>query len=225
MIRFTSLITGLMLCTLPLAGQNVETVIGNVRNLKEQPLTITGGLRIGSNFYDASGIDPRRDAFQWNARANLNLQFLGISAPFSFAFSDANQNFRLPSYTFAGISPTYKWITAHAGDRSLSFSRYTLDGVTFRGGGLELKPGKFRLAGFYGGLNRALINDLNAVGNLNGYYQRTGWGGKIGYEGKQGAINLILFSASDDAENNPFTGEDRVVTPLDNKVISLSGRQ
>ncbi|MEM9529174.1 MAG: hypothetical protein AAGA31_21365, partial [Bacteroidota bacterium] len=138
---------------------------------------------------------------------------------------DANENFRLPAYTFVGISPTYKWITAHVGDRSLSFSRYTLDGVTFRGGGLELRPGKFRIAGFYGGLNRALLSDLNAVGNLNGFYERTGWGGKIGYEGERGSINLILFAAADDEENNPFAAENLLVTPLDNKVVSLTGRQ
>lgn len=215
----------LFLASCVLAAQDVEGAVNRLAKLKEQPLTITGGLRISSDFYNASGIDPRRDAFQWNARASLSLKFLGISAPFSFAFSDANKNFRLPSYTFAGISPTYKWITAHAGDRSLSFSRYTLDGVTFRGGGLELRPGKFRIAGFYGGLNRALVNDLNAVGNLNGYYQRTGWGGKVGYEGKGSALNLILFSATDDEGDNPLTGSDQRVTPLDNKVVSLTGRQ
>jgi hypothetical protein len=217
--------SGLLCCLPNLRGQDIESIIDNVSNLKDQPLTITGGIRLGANFYDASGIDPRRDAFQWNARANLTLGFLGISAPFSFAFSDANENFRLPAYTFAGISPTYKWITAHAGDRSLSLSRYTMDGVSFRGGGLELKPGKLRFAAFYGALNRALVNDLNAVGNLNGFYERTGWGGKIGYETKKGSVNLVLFSATDDEQNNPFTGENRLVTPLDNKVISLNGRK
>lgn len=225
MKRIFTVLAGLALCASPLLSQDVKTVLDNVRNLKDQQLTITGGIRLGTNFYDASGIDPRRDAFQWNARANLTLGFLGISAPFSFAFSDANENFRLPSYTFVGISPTYKWATVHAGDRSMSLSRYTMDGVSFRGGGLELKPGKFRFAAFYGGLNRALVSDLNAVGNLNGYYQRTGWGSKIGYEDKKGAVNLILFSASDNEEDNPLTGTNQRVTPLDNKVISLGGRR
>ncbi|MEM9260420.1 MAG: hypothetical protein AAGA62_12295, partial [Bacteroidota bacterium] len=215
----------LLLASFSTQAQDVEETLGKLQNLKDEPLTITGGLRLGVNFYDANGIDPRRDNFQWNARASLTLGFLGISAPFSLAFSDANENFRLPAYTFVGISPTYKWITAHVGDRSLSFSRYTLDGVTFRGGGLELRPGRFRIAGFYGGLNRALLSDLNAVGNLNGFYDRTGWGGKIGYEGERGSINLILFAAADDEENNPFADENLLVTPLDNKVVSLTGRQ
>jgi len=215
----------LLLLTSWLSAQDVEQALNRVSNLQEQSLSITGGLRLGSNFYAASGIAPRRDAFQWNARANLTLGFLGISAPFSFAFSDANQNFSLPSYSFAGISPTYRWLTLHAGDRSLSLSRFTMDGLTFRGGGLELKPGKWRFAGFYGGLNRALVNDLNAVGNLNGFYQRTGWGGKIGYEGERGAINLILFSAADDASDNPLSARNERVTPLDNKVASITGRQ
>ncbi|MEO0733542.1 MAG: hypothetical protein AAFZ52_11950, partial [Bacteroidota bacterium] len=208
-----------------LPAQDVEQVLDRVGNLREQSLSITGGLHLGTDSYAAAGIAPRRDAFQWNARANLTLGFLGISVPFSFAFADANQNFNLPSYSFAGISPTYRWLTVHAGDRSLALSRFTLDGLTFRGGGLELKPGKWRLAGFYGGLNRALVNDLNAVGNLNGFYQRNGWGGKLGYEGERGSLNLILFSATDDAEDNPLGERNEFVTPLDNKVASITGRQ
>ena len=209
----------------PLAAQDVENVLEKVRNLGAERLAVTGGLRFGTDFYRAAGIEPRRDNLQWNARASLNFRFFGFSAPFSFAFSDANQNFRLPAYTFAGISPTYKWITAHAGDRSLSFSRYTLDGITFRGGGIELRPGNFRFAAFYGNLNRALLSDLNAVGNLNGFYQRKGWGGKIGYEGTRGSVNLILFSAADDADTEPVTARDFRVAALENRVVSLQGRQ
>lgn len=211
--------------TAVLSGQDVGAVVDDLKNIKDRSLNITGGLSLGLNAYNASGIAPRRDDLQWNARANLSLEFLGLSAPFSVAFSDANRNFNLPSYTFAGISPTYKWIRAHAGDRSMSFSRYTMDGISFRGGGLELSPGKFRLAGFYGSLNRALLNDLNAVGNLNGFYERTGFGGKIGFEGEKGGLNLVLFSAADDPGDNPLTNLNNRLTPLQNTVVSFSGRQ
>lgn len=214
-----------LLLSFPSWSQDVERIADNLKNIKDQSLSITGGLRLGVNSYGASGIAPRRDAFQWNANASLTLGFLGISAPFNFAFSDKNQNFNLPSYTFAGISPTYKWLTLHGGDRSLSFSRYTMDGITFRGGGAEIRPGKFYAGGFFGQLNRALLNDLNAVGNLNGFYQRKAYGGKVGFEGEKGSIGLVLFSATDDEGDNPQTGENQVVTPLDNKVVSIVGRR
>lgn len=220
-----ALTLGVVLTTFGLTAQDLEEAARTLKEIGKEPLTITGGIRLGSNFYNASGIDARRDDFQWNARANLTLGFAGFSAPFSFAFSDRNQNFNLPSYTFAGISPRYKWATLHAGDRSLNLSRFTMEGITFRGGGLELNPGKVRVAAFYGLLNRALLNDLNAVGDLNGFYQRKAWGGKVGYEGNTGSLNFFLFSANDTDEENPLDERQQIVTPVANQVVSLSGRQ
>lgn len=207
-----------------LLAQDVSQGLNRLKNLEEEKLQITGGLRLSGNFYNASGIDARRDDFQWSARANLNLNFLGINAPFNFAFSDANSAFGLPSYTFTGISPRYKWATLHAGDRSMSFSRYTMSGISFRGIGAEVRPGKWRAAMFYGALNRALANDLNAVGNLNGFYQRRGYGGKVGYGNDKTSIDLILFGANDLEDEAPSTDQG-VATPLSNRVISVNARQ
>ncbi|MEM9928294.1 MAG: hypothetical protein AAF840_00620 [Bacteroidota bacterium] len=222
-----SIILLLLLASLTssLSGQDVGKSLERLGRLSEQQLNITGGIRFNTNFYATSGFNERRDPFQWTARARLNFNFLGVNAPFTFAFSDANQVFNLPSYTFTGISPRYKWATLHAGDRSLNLSRFTMSGISFRGAGIELEPGRFRFAAFSGVLNRALLKDLNAVGNLNGYFQRNAWGGRIGYEGNTGAVTLALFSANDDDENNPLTTAGNLLTPLANKVVSLSGRQ
>ena len=194
-------------------------------NIRDQKLNINGGVSLGSQFYGANGIDPRRDAFQWSARANLTFSFAGLSAPFSFSFSDANRNFNLPSYTFAGISPTYKWVTLHAGDRSLAFSKYTMSGISFRGVGTELTPGKWKIAAFHGRLNRALESDLIAVGDLNGYYQRNGYGASVGYNGGKFSYDINLFSANDEEDVAHKTNLGRALSPINNKVISLRGRQ
>jgi len=222
-----SLLFVLLLASCVSAAQDVEATVNRLKNLKEQQLNITGGINLTSQFYDAVGIADRRDNFQWGARANLNFSFLGINAPFSFVFSEANQNFGLPSYTFAGISPRYKWATLHAGDRSMSFSRYTMGGISFRGVGLTLEPGKFHVSGFYGKLNRALANDLNALGDLNGFYQRNGYGLRMGYGGKSTSV-FANFFAADDQENEdlpPVTELGPVFGLQNNKVISLEGRQ
>lgn len=209
-----------------LYGQDLEAVSNRLSKLKEQKLSITGGIQLFGQTYSASGITARRDDFQWGARANLNLGFLGFNAPFSFVFSEANQNFNLPAYTFAGISPRYKWATLHAGDRSMSFSRYTLGGISFRGVGLQLEPGRFQVAGFYGKLNRALAADLNSVGNLNGFYDRIGHGLRIGYGGRKTAVFANYFSASDEQDGLPIATElNQTLLPTANKVVSTEVRQ
>ena len=219
------LVVSLLLLPLWSSGQDVGAVLEDVTSIRDQKLDISGGINLNSNFYGASGIDPRRDNFQWGVRANLNFSFLGISAPFSLAFSDANRNFNLPSYTFTGISPTYRWATLHAGDRSMGFSKYSMSGISFRGLGLELRPGKWQVATFYGKLNRALATDLNAVGDLNGFYRRDGYGLKVGYGDQNFSYSLNFFSANDREDETQINDLGDALRPINNKVVSLEGRQ
>jgi|AntRauTorckE5430_2_1112549.scaffolds.fasta_scaffold00174_4 hypothetical protein len=225
-IRY-SLLFLLFLASWALAAQDVGATVERLAKLREQQLNITGGINLTSQAYYAAGIPARRDDFLWGARANLNFSYLGINAPFSFVFSEANQNFGLPAYSFVGISPRYKWATLHAGDRSLSFSRYTMSGISFRGVGVTLEPGKFHVSGFYGKLNRALANDLNALGDLNGFYQRNGYGARVGYGGKTTAVYANFFAADDQEADGlpPQTELGPAVGLQNNKVISLEGRQ
>lgn len=192
--------------------------------LESRNLQINGGLQLSNNFYFSNGIAPRRDALQWRALANLNLRYLGITAPFSLAFSDGNQEFNLPSYTFAGISPTYKWATLHLGDRSLNYSKYTLNSINFRGAGFELEPGNFYVSGMYGRLRRARAEDLNSLQALDPSYERTGYGFKTGYKNKGSEYSIIYFAATDD-ENSITQPIGTSLAPAENMVASAIAKQ
>lgn len=210
----------LTMMAMPAAGQDVSQLGQSLR----APLQITGGLSLSNNFYTSDGIAARRDALQWRILANLNLSFAGISAPFSLAFSDANRQFNLPSYTFTGISPTYKWARLHLGDRSLNFSKYTLNSINFRGAGFELQPGKLYVAGMYGRLRRAVAEDLLSQQMLEPAYLRTGYGFKAGITGVSSEYHIMVFGAWDDP-NSISQPLMRAVLPANNAVISLNGRQ
>lgn len=210
---------------LPVQGQDLEAIGQNLSNLRDQSLGITGNIQFSNQSYWSEGIDARRDTWQWGVRANLNFSFLGMSAPFSVAFSDANSAYRLPSYTFVGISPKYKWATLHLGDRSLGFSRYTMSGISFRGIGFTLEPGRWYASGFYGKLNRALSSDLDAVGDLNGYLKRKGYGSRLGYVGKKGGYFINFFGADDDDEDFLLTPIGEALSTTNNRVVSLELRQ
>lgn len=204
--------------------QGVESIGSTIHNFRNPSLGLNGGINLSTNFYSANNIDPRRDNLQWLANIHLNLSFGAISAPFSFTFSDGNQQFNLPSYTFTGISPTYKWATLHAGDRSMYFSKYTLSGINFRGGGVELEPGKFRFKAMYGRLTKAVAEDLNARQSLDPAYQRNGYSMLAGYQGNDFEVNAIIFGAKDDENSiaNPINFD---VTPSENVVASLKARK
>jgi hypothetical protein len=205
-----------------LSGQNLDNLGSSLRS---EGLNITGNINLSNQTYWASGIAPRRDGMMTMVRAGLNFRFLGFSAPFSMVFSDQNANFNLPSYTFLGISPRYKWATLHAGDRNMNFSKYTMSGISFRGAGLELNPGKLQAAFFYGRLNRALANDLSAAGNLNDFYQRRGMGARIGYGDQNSAYYLNFFSARDRSDVFPDTELGERLRPTENMVLSVQARQ
>lgn len=212
---------GLLLIPISLIGQDLEQVANDIKNLNVQSLKLSGGLNLEANYYEVNGISARQDQLQYRINANLNLSFMGINAPFALHFSDGNEAFNLPSYTFAGISPTYKWARLHLGARNLNFSKYTLAGINFEGAGIELTPGKFYAAGMYGRLRRAQISDLGSLQNLDPVYKRMGWGTKVGYGTGRDKIHLSLFSAWDDEGSIP-TPTALSITPAENLVGSLT---
>ena len=123
------------------------------------------------------------------------------------------------------MSPTYKWATLHLGDRSMTFSPYTLSGHGFRGFGTELKPGKLSISAMYGKLQRAEAEDLNSLQNIDPLYKRMGWGLKAGYDTGTDHIYAIIFKAWDDINSLPTEDNQNGLEPADNTTISLQGKK
>lgn len=186
---------------------------------KAPPVTLYGSVGAALIGYSAGGIEERREPFSWMLNGSLNASLYQIDIPISFIFSEQERSFRQPFNQF-GISPGYKWIRLHAGYRSMAFSDYTLAGVTYLGGGVELTPGPFRLMGMYGRLQRAIDEDTTQRFVLPAY-ERWGYGGKIGYESDAAEFGLSFFRAWDDSAslNRPPTEID--VRPQENTVAGL----
>ncbi|MEI6409127.1 MAG: hypothetical protein WCR52_07080 [Bacteroidota bacterium] len=214
----------LVFCAGTSFGQDLEAVYQNLKGGGNRHLQVGGGLNISNTSYYSRGIAARQDALQWLIGANLNLRFMGITAPFALYFSDGNRAFRLPSYTFTGISPSYKWATLHLGDRNMNFSRYTLSGILFRGIGFELKPGRWYAGAMYGRLTRATNEDLNALQRIDPVYRRIGYGVRVGYMGNRSTIGLSWFGVQDDKGSIP-TPQLSTILPTQNGVMSLQGSQ
>lgn len=210
-----------------LSCQNLESFFGGIKNRIQQKewVKISGGIRATTLGNFMHGIDRRADPFSFRLNANLNFDILGIKAPFSASFSDGNKVYKLPSYAFYGISPSYKWIKLHLGDRSMEFSPYTLSGHNFFGAGMEMSPGKFRFSAMKGKLKRAVAEDLNHLQNIEPSFTRSGWGIKAGYESDHNMLEFILFKSKDDPLSIPVPTEKTDLHPQENTVLGLKAKQ
>jgi len=188
---------------------------------KGEAIKVNGGLSVSQLFNTSFGGDQRRDPYNYYLNGNLNFSIYGLSIPLTFNFSNQQFGFQQPFNQY-GVSPTYKWITLHAGYTSMSFSPYTLSGHLFLGGGVELRPdGPWSVSAMAGRLQKPIPADT-AVGS-EPMYQRFGYGTNVGYNGEGYQLNLILFKSKDDPTSIDFIPEDSKVLPEENMVLGLNG--
>lgn len=182
---------------------------------------MSGGINVNSVFYDAQGIEGRRDPFNYFLSGNLNFSLYDWSVPLSFSYSNQNSSFQQPFNQY-GLSPTYKWITLHAGYRSMMFSNYTMNGHLFLGGGFDLTPtDKLKVSGFYGRLQQAVEEDTLMQNNVPAY-RRMGGGVKVTLGDQTNFVELIVFKAKDDTtslETAPIRSD---VDPEENLVLGFN---
>ncbi|GAA4410873.1 hypothetical protein GCM10023187_36010 [Nibrella viscosa] len=186
---------------------------------------MSGGLNAYAGFYKAGGIPARNQPAPFGLSGAVTVTLPGgVSLPFSAVLGNQGASFRQPFNQF-GVSPTYKWATAHAGYRNVYFSPFTLAGHTFLGGGVELNPGKLRLGAVYGRFNKAIASNL-AEPDVIPAYGRTGYAVKLGYGKPGNYVDLVMLRAQDDSTSIgavPLTAE-RTVKPAENLVVGATSR-
>ena len=193
----------------------------HAQNTTSQAVKLSGGLNAYAGLYQASGIDARNQTTPFGLSGSVNVALPGgVSLPFSMVLGNQGASFRQPFNQF-GVSPTYKWATAHAGYRNVQFSPFTLAGHTFLGGGFEINPGKLRLGAVYGRFNKAISTDLANPDQALPSFKRTGYAVKLGYGTASNYVDLNLLNAADD--QNSITPNESV-TPARNTVLGLTSR-
>ncbi|RZJ20553.1 MAG: hypothetical protein EON51_14760 [Acinetobacter sp.] len=211
----------LMVFCLLIAFLLIETVSAqDFTNIKQaKPFSYSGTIEARGTFYNASGIQNRRQPASYLFSGSPTFDIYGFQIPVNFTFSEADRSFRQPFNQF-GMSPTYKWITLHAGYRNVSFSPYTLGGHTMLGAGFELNPGKLRLGFMYGRLNKATTIDTTSQSLVPFSFSRKGYAAKIGYGTDRNFFEFSHLSARDDPDTKPenLPSVLNVVSPAKNDV-------
>lgn len=202
------------------ACTNMAVVAQDLESIgKEKPLSFSGGLSLNQIFYSSRGVDARRDPYSYFASGNVNLSLYGWSVPLSFSVTNHNYAFSQPFNQYS-LHPSWKWVTAHVGYTSTSFSPYTVNGHIFSGAGIDLEPeGNFRFSAFYGRFLKAVEADtLNTLPS----YQRMGYGLKASFGEGSNVVELMLFRAEDDPLSINAPADSLGVTPHENLVISVA---
>jgi hypothetical protein len=192
---------------------------------KKDPLKISGGINFNNIFYYAQGLEGRRPPYNYFLTGNLTFDLYGWVVPVSFTYSNQNSSFQQPFNQYS-IHPRYKWVTAHIGYTSMTFSPYTLNGHIFKGVGLDLTPeGHFKFSAMYGQLQKAVEVDTLNNNAATAAFQRMGYGFKAGYLDESRSLDLILFHAKDQLNSINTRALPEELRPQENLVLSVIGRQ
>jgi len=174
---------------------------------------------------DANGIKTQTAIPNWYIQGQPTISVYNMQFPFSANYSNQQLSYTQPFNQY-GISPTYKSLTMHLGYRNMTFSKYSMSGVTFLGAGIELNPGKWRLAGFYGRFARAIGEDSSLIQQnivVIPAYERWGYGFKIGYGSSQRHLDLCVTKIFDDS-NSIKRPSSTIIRPGDNLTIAIAGK-
>ncbi|MDA3953766.1 MAG: hypothetical protein PF485_08970 [Bacteroidales bacterium] len=204
-------------------SQDLENIQG------KKAVSISGGLSLNANFYDASGIEQRRSPFSYSIMGSPTLSIYGITFPFTIYYSDEQSSFSQPFNQY-GVSPYYKWAKFHFGYRNVNFSPYTLAGHSFLGVGVELNPGIFRFGAVYGRFKQAIAEDSTLMLDSVLYrrpipsYKRMGYSFKVGVGNNKNYLDLIYFKGIDDTTSIPYKPIEYDISPGENAVLGLSSK-
>lgn len=209
-------------------GQDIESSYKSTKKrLEEDPFKLSGLLRIQGSSYHASNAGLNRGVpYMGTITGMLNVDFMGIKMPVMLNIGSGGTTFntRLPRYNFVGLSPKFRWVTVHAGTRTMDLGKYTFSNHSFTGGGIELSPKKWRFASFYGRLLRAKPEEYMGIQRVDPVFKRMGFGVKGGFDNKDDAFLVSIFKAWDDPASVQLP-DSSLLTPAQNVIVSVNSKK
>ncbi len=189
---------------------------------KETKVKVNGSIN-GNSIYYQSNMPTNRIPLTYFLQGKINISWATLSVPFTYSFSNQGENFNYKTpfdFNRFSLHPKYKWIQAHIGTVTMTFSPYTLNGHQFVGGGVELTPDiPFKFSGMYGVLNKAIPPDGNP--ETTPTYKRIGYGVKMRWEKRRYSIGLIGFYAKDNANSLGAVAGQELPKPKENLTIGI----
>jgi len=198
--------------------------IGGLKDVfKAKPIVFNGGASANNSFYAGNS---NRDPYNYTLQGNINANLFGqLHLPFTFSLSNVGSTYSYPSPpNRLDLHPTYKWISGHIGNVTMSFSPYTLNGHPFSGVGLDLTPsGPWKVSVMTGRLQKAVAYDLKNPKVLPAYH-RMGYGSKIVYEKLGYKLGLSAFYAGDERMSLVGMPDSLALSPQQNLAVCYTAQ-
>lgn len=225
MARFAQLIGCLMLLCSAVSMRAQTDTVQTSTEIKKDKLKLSGFIQTEGGLFRSSRDPGRMPGERIRLIAQPRVRYGDWDIPMTLQLGNFEDRLLQPFNKF-GMSPRYKWITAHLGHRQLSFSPFTYNYHLMFGAGLELNPGKFRFAVLHGELNRPTQGGTVSLSNAfaNPGFRRIGTMGRIGFGRPENFVDLIFVHGRDQDESTVITDSLRVY-PEENFVVGIHTEQ
>ncbi len=205
-----------VLAAIPLHGQD-----------KKPWVEFGSSIRMSVTGYSITGQENRQAPFSTFIYGTPRLSIKGFEIPVHLIWSNQDKSIQQP-FNRIGIAPKYKWAKVYLGYNTMMLSRYTFSGRQFLGAGVELQPGKFRLAGFYGRLQAAIREDSASTTGQGSFlsnqaiprFERKAIGGKIGIGTSKSYFDVVAIKAYDVLDDRMFN-DTSSLRPQENTSVGI----
>jgi len=207
---------GVVFSLLLLAIGSVDMAQGQLLGPDPQWLRLGGSVGFEAEGYRMQGIVGRRAPATLRLFARTSFSVLGFRSGLQLLYSTDESQLR-QSMNRIGFSAARGWVAVAFGDVTPSFTRYSLQGVTVRGGMVELTPGAFTLS-LVGGQSQRAVEADSAQVFRRPTFQQMLYGLRIGYGRRnRSRVYLNVVYGRDRAGSLKFPGE---VKPAENLTLT-----
>lgn len=196
----------------------------SIDTFKSNRVTIIGQINLSSAYNILSEQENKLD---YNVAINLLAEHRGLRIPFSYRLTNGRSitqfsgpSFKTPSFKAFGMSPTYKGMKLHIGNRSMNLSKYTYNGLRFEGLGFESKEERLFLKFFKGSLKTLSPIDQRYTSSYDLPYKRSAWGSQIGFKNEYTRTTIAAFKAHD-LWSNKIAVDSVQLKPKENTALSF----
>ncbi|HSZ71326.1 MAG TPA: hypothetical protein VK750_01535 [Cytophagaceae bacterium] len=200
---------------------DVEDTYNSIKN--KEFVKVHGGASASLIYHDGNRPDTGRLPLTYNLNGNLNFTFLkGFSMPVSYNLTNMGGAYSYPTFgNRLSLHPTYKWVTGHVGDFTMSFSPYTFNGHMVRGAGVDVTiEKKVKVSAFYGILNQAVQYD-STNRTLPAVYKRIGYGLNALYNNGKSTAGVSYFIGKDQLSSIQQPPDSLRIYPKENVALGL----
>lgn len=180
-------------------------------------LTFTGSVGAATEFYAMSGIPDRRAPFVGRLTASAQASILGMATGINLSYSTDDSKVR-QSINKLSLNSTIRGVTFGVGGVNPRLSKYSLSGITVRGGMIGIKPKNFELM-LTGGKSRRATTPSTEETFRQPAADQMLWGMQVGWKKQRNAFRLATLYGYDKSEIT-LPGSTQVLLPAQNYVFA-----